>query len=453
MSQAEITARQQQIERLINMLASSNWRDRRDAALMLGELAADSAVDELISVYLNDTNAKVRDAAAYALGQFRAVDAALQAGKEEKVTKLLTKVEIEGKIGQRRRIGRWVKTALALMLSCVALFALYAYLPAGALSSVVPTIERPIDYAAKAAAAGRIRPIFNQLRDNLTTLQSQFQAVLGGGAFDCQAYFNDLQPGAFSQVNVGAFPDLVQVVDLLNDTLNREQAARARFDAACSGAETLDAQSIGPIYAMIVPAMQALPAAEDILRVAESAQPPAVVETLPSGETGIVTEAPATQVEATVAPVETSVPTIPPTSAPPTREIAIVDPDTALRNLLAISDSLTAPRGAGSLILQYWTDAGAFGQTQGCNDLSTPTLIPANYELPADVAQAVPQLSEATRLINESLTAIRTSWMLFGGACQTGNLTALADSQITELNLAMGKLGIAEQLLTMAQNS
>ncbi|MBE2182857.1 MAG: HEAT repeat domain-containing protein [Anaerolineae bacterium] len=450
MSQAEITARQQQIERLINMLASSNWRDRRDAASMLGELAADSAVDELISVYLNDSNVRVRDAAAYALGQFRAVDAALQAGKEEKVTKLLTRVEIEGKIGQRRRIGRWVKTALALTLSCVALFALYSYLPSGVLSNVVPTIERPIDYAAKAAAAGQIRPMFNQLRDNLTTLQSQFQAVLGGGAFDCQAYFNDLQPGAFSQVNVGAFPDLAQVVTLLNDILSREQEARQRFDAACYGAETLDAQSVGPVYGMIVPAVQALPAADDILRAAESAHPLA--------ETDSTTEAPAAQIEVTLMPTvpqieATLMPTVPPTLAPPTREIVIVDPDTALRNLLAMSDSLTAPRGAGSLILQYWTDAGAFGQTQGCNDLSTPAQIPSNYELPADVAQAVPQLSEAARLINEALTAIRTSWMLFGGACQTGNLTALADSQIAELNLAMGKLGIAEQLLTMAQNS
>lgn len=450
MSQAEATARQQQIERLINMLASSNWRDRRDAALMLGELAADSAVDELVSVYLNDSNAKVRDAADYALGQFRAVDIALQAGKEDKVTKLLTKVEIEGKIGQRRRTGRWIKTVLALALSLAALFAINRYLPSGVLSSVVvvPTIAPPpVDYAAKAAVAAQIRPVFNQLRDNLNTLQSQFQSALGGGSFDCQAYFNNIPPNAFSQFNVGAFADLAQVVNLMNDILSREQAARERFDAACFGGETLDAQAVAPVYGMIVPALQALPTADAVLTAAENAQPaPQSAETLPPAEAGATT-APTSPVEATL------VPTIAPTLAPPTREIVIVDPDSALRDLMVISDGLVAPRGAGSLILQYWTDAANAGQTQGCNDLTTATQIPANYQLPADVAQAVPPLAEASGLVNSALSTIRTSWTVFGSACQAGTLRELADSQIAMINGAMSTLTAAQTLMTVVQNS
>lgn len=448
MSQAEATARQQQIERLINMLASSNWRDRRDAALMLGELAADSAVDELVSVHLSDSSAKVRDAAAYALGQFRAVDAALQAGKEDKVTRLLTKVELEGKIGQRRRTGRWVKTVLALALSLAALFVLYRYLPAGVLSSVVPTIAPPpVDYAAQAAAARQIRPVFNQLRDNLNTLQSQFQAVLGGGSIDCQAYFNDIQPDSLAAFDVSAFPDLAQVVNLMNDTLTREQAARQRLVGSCFGGETLNAQNIGQVYGMIIPAMQALPTADAVLTAAENAQPAPQAATAPPAATGAVPGVPTAAIEAT------AVPTTAATLAPPTREIVIVDPDTVLRDLMGISDSLVAPRGAGSLVLQYWTDAATAGQTQGCNDLSTPTTIPANYQLPDDVAQAVPQLSEAARLVNEALTTIRASWTIFGSACQAGNLAALADNQIAELNTAMGKLTAAQTLMTVVQNS
>ncbi len=447
MSQAETAARQQQIERLINMLASSNWRDRRDAALMLGELAADSAVDELVSVYLNDSNARVRDAAAYALGQFRAVDVALQAGKEDKVTRLLTNVEVEGKIGQRRRTGRWVKTVLALALSFAALYALNFYLPSGLFSSIVPTAQPPaVDYTAKAVLAGQIRPVFNQLRDNLNTLQSQFQSVLGGGSLDCQAYFNDVQPDALTQFNVAAFPDLAQVVILMNDTLSREQAARQRFEGACFGGETLDAQAVAPVFGMIVPAVQVLPTADAVLTAAENAQPSPQIATLSPAATGAATEAPLPQVEATAAS------TIAPTLLP-TREIVIVDPDSAMRSLMAINDAVVAPRGAGSLILQYWTDAATAGQTQGCNDLNTPTLIPPNYELSAEVAQAVPQLAESARLINEALSMIRTSWTIFGSACQAGSLADLADNQIAELNTAMGKLRAAATLLTVVQNS
>jgi hypothetical protein len=444
--------RQQQIDQMILALSSNNASVREQAAEWLGEAAADVAIDDLVALYQNDKDKGVRRAAAYALGQFRAIDVALQRGKEDKVVRLLTAIETEGKLGRRANRRRWVVIVGSLLLSLLVLLLGLYYLPAGLLAEVVPTIERPVDVAGRARAAAQIREPFELVRNNILTLQSQFLAVLRGEALDCSAFFNiDLQPPVLSAADAAAFPDLAQAAQITGDMMTREGAAREQFNAACAGAP-FDAAAAGPAYALIVPAVQVIPQIEALLDEAEAA-----AANLPESSTTAVAPTAGSVGEAT----ESSAPTAAPPSATPipsetpvpTAAIAIVDPVAALRDVSSIFETLNAPRGPLYLLIQYWTDASEAGQTQGCADITTATTIPDNYDVPQGVAEAAPLVAEAAGLLNVSLDTVRTGWSVFSSACQTGNLQPLAAGQLADLNTAASRLIAVDTLLQTARNS
>src|SRR5215470_3770405 len=118
---------EEKIEAMIAQLRSKNATKRREAAEFLGEAAAADAVPALVKVYQKDKNARVRAAAAYSLGMYKAIDKALKAGDEDEVVDLLKQIEEDGELGRRAPIGRTVKAIIALLVSLIVLGILYFY--------------------------------------------------------------------------------------------------------------------------------------------------------------------------------------------------------------------------------------------------------------------------------------------------------------------------------------
>src|SRR5687767_15981756 len=89
----------------IKELSSTKASVRREAAYYLGEAGVDEAITKLATVFKNDPDKSVRKAAGYALGMFKAVEEALNGGREEEVVELLRGIVDEGKIGRRLKTG------------------------------------------------------------------------------------------------------------------------------------------------------------------------------------------------------------------------------------------------------------------------------------------------------------------------------------------------------------
>jgi hypothetical protein len=442
--------REQQIYDMIDALESRDVSERIAAAEWLGEAAAEPAIEALVIVYEDDPDPRVRAAAAYALGQFKAVDRALKKGQEDKVVALISAVENEGRLGRRARKAGVIKSILSLLLALIVLGLAWQFLPAGVLAGVLPEIPRPgpaIDFAGRAAAVAPFQPTLSNVSANLRTLQSQFTGVLAGNPLDCTAFFNiDLAPVPVP----AAYPDAAELAARINELVSIEAAARGIYDARCNAGGSMDVPAAAAALAPMAPALQAL----DAISAAYtefSTVPEGAATLAPAQPTGV----PAAATGESAQPGATTGPAATPVIITPTVGIVIVDPQVATRDLFEIVDAVgrANARGPGALILQYWTDASVGGQTQGCNDVTTVSLIPVNYDLPADVAAAVPELNEAARAVNTALESLRSSWTAFSSACQVGNLRDLAQTQIGVVQAALSQVDIASTLLLALQNS
>ncbi|MBZ0278428.1 MAG: HEAT repeat domain-containing protein, partial [Anaerolineae bacterium] len=98
---ADLAAFEAEVRTKIKQLASKDANARLRAAQWLGEAGEPSAITSLAQTFKNDPDARVREAARYSLGMFRALEAALDSSKEEETLELLQKVALEGKMGRR----------------------------------------------------------------------------------------------------------------------------------------------------------------------------------------------------------------------------------------------------------------------------------------------------------------------------------------------------------------
>ncbi len=141
--EAEVKAR-------IKQLASKDPGTRRKAAEWLGEAGDPMAITALAQTYKNDSDPRVREAAAYALGMFRSLEAALKGDKADQTMQVLEDVALRGKFGHRLRwpVRNLVKLMLGLLVSALliaaAAFVLPGVLKAPASGGSVPTAEPAI---------------------------------------------------------------------------------------------------------------------------------------------------------------------------------------------------------------------------------------------------------------------------------------------------------------------
>jgi hypothetical protein len=423
---------QQKIEKALIDLASPNAAKRRDAAYFMGEAAYDDAVPTLINLYQNDKNPSVRRAAAYALGQFRAIEIAMSTGQQATLTALLRQVEA-GNVGRRADTGGVVRLALALVLSMAIIGALFTFQSAIAGRLLGGRTERlPL--------LRDIRAVYSRVVADTGTLRDEYLGVITGQStrrtVSCVAFLNNVPPYVLDTRDANAYPDISAIVADLNTTIRLVSEARAPYDAACAtDPASFTAENATVAMRNVVTAVERTNALELAITAAEA-------------NTTVPTPIPPTPVPPTPAPPTPVPPTSPadvPTAAPTAPPI---DLGRALTPLYAAIDSVIDPRGAATLLVTYWEEvARNNGRTEGCR--AARPAIPDSVILDeADLSRSV-ELQRAQGVVNDALNALKSGWTDFQFACNsgTGELLARGPGNLANARAALGAFANARALL------
>lgn len=447
----------EEIQAMIDQLSSKSAADRREAALFLGEAAAAEAVPDLIDLYKKDKDASVRAAAAYALGMFKAIDRALAAGDEEKVTQYLRQVEEEGELGSRARTGRAVKIMVGLILSLAVIVVIYF--------NFQPKLKATLfgSTHTRATVVTDMRHSFDMVNNDTRTLQNALIGVISNQPLSCVAFFNNAPAYHLDAVDAVAYPDLATLGSRLSAIQTSLTKAKARYDAACNQGAAFGVAEARDTFSILTPALQQLVPLQADLAQAEAevgGQPASIPPTsAPGNNQAAPTNAPANAAP-TSAPANNNqaAPTqqgslqpgveLQPTVPPPASN---VDPKTQLAPLYNLLDDVTSTRGASTLLLQYWMDVKNTGSTSGCDLGSFPT-VPNNIFIPEEYLQASTNLRDAVQLTNNGLAALRDGWQNFRNSCAQQSLTTDAPAGLANASVVANSFDAAKTLLDRVQN-
>ncbi len=429
------------IARNLQRLTAKQAKDRREAALWLGEAAVVEAVPDLVRVFQTDRNRGVRSAAAYALGQFRAVEVALEDGKQAEVEKLLHRVEAEGKYGSRGSPGRWLRLTLGLLLSFVA-FAALAWIVYGGPEAIAAALRAVLPNAAAQAAAtpdlpelagytAGLRSAFTPVSADVTTLQQQYTTALAGNPPDCAVVFHRTEPFALAEAGALRYPELGVLAARINEMQSSFSQSVAAFEAACQSGAPLTAASAGPMYALLRPAVDYAPQIEAALAALEAR----------------LTPTPTPSPTATPTPTETPVP---PSATPrvtpiPTTDITLTDPRRHLAALYALVDSMIGVGGQANALRENWQTAFISVRPAACG--ARQPVLPDSYVLTEAEAAASPELAAAVDLINNGLELLQTSWTNLVLACNSDTTNAAALQGQRDAQAVITSFQNAQQLL------
>jgi len=129
--------------------------------------------------------------------------------------------------------------------------------------------------------------------------------------------------------------------------------------------------------------------------------------------------------EATAAPeflTETPTITIEPTATFDLERITV-----DVRNMTNILTDVTAQRGPGPQLLQFWSDASIAAATDGCN-APIPTIVAGYPALPPEIVAAEPRIESARSNLNTGLALLQEGWNLFAQSCANGSLEQNAEN-------------------------
>jgi hypothetical protein len=396
----DLDAFEAQVTENIKQLSAKDPKVRRQAAAWLGEAGDPTAITALAQAYKNDPDPRVREDARYALGMFRKLEDALSKDQDGTI-KLLQDIALHSKMGHRIRIPvrTIAKVIIGLLISAALVAALAFVLPpllrqSAPAQTTSPTAEPNPPTAAPAsiqldtldrpALTVRLQDNLTRLSRNVTKLQAQYQAVLGGGEMNCAEFFDTVESLQLSEANARDFPDLAQAANDLNAALAAYQSARSAYTRICEGGESIAASEFGGPMGEVIAVIQALAPIQTALT-AEAASPDAT--TVPTTEA----------------------------AAPP------ADMRTHLQALDGIITAMTAPDSPNALLTRYWTESQDSGGTDGCVAQVNVDQIPADYALPQEMAQQSEELKLASDLVNIGLAALRQNQQLFATACASGN--------------------------------
>jgi hypothetical protein len=426
---------EQQIEKMIEQLGSKNAAKRREAAYFLGEAAAADGVAPLVEVYERDKDPGVRAAAAYSLGMYKAIERALKSGDEDEVVELLERIEKEGKLGSRAPVGKALRTFLALLVSLIVLIVLYF---------VSPDLKGLIFGSTKSRAAviADVRQAFNNVKNDTRTLQTELLNVISNQPLGCIAFFNNPAPYRLDPADARAFADVATITDQLSTAQASLASAKVRYDDACNNGVEFGAQQAQETFQLLLPALQTLDPIELQLTQAEALQPTAVPPTAvpPTSASAPTAEGATPGLNVTLQP------TIPP------EQIEGANPKSHLPALFNILDDVLSPRGASTLLVQYWEDVQESGSTTGC-DTVAPTVPNMDVFIPEIDFQASPNLREGVQLLNSGLSSLRDGWVRFQFACNSGTLRDEVATRLSNARVAHSAFEAAQIKLEAVRNA
>jgi hypothetical protein len=413
---SQLDAFEAEVRKNIKLLSSEDAAVRRKAATWLGEAGEPSAITRLRQVYKEDSDRGVRDAAEYSLGMFRALERALDSDVSEAVMEQLEDIAVNKAFGRRARLraSNLYRLSLGLLVS-LAMLLVFNFVLWPRLAPQLGTLGIAASgNGASATAPAALRTYVANLKADATTLQQQYQNVLGGGQVNCDAAFTVSTPLAAGDVPA----QFASVVDRSNTVLTALNSAKTPYLQACPPNNTpLTAADIGAPLGSLRPILQTeIPAIEAAVGVGDS------VAATPTVEQAVAT------------PVE---PSLPAPSATPAYDVT--------PHVEALNSLITRMEGTGgpnAVLTQYWADVRATGATGGCGQ-ARPT-IPADYALPeADVAQAPERLTFAIGLVNTGLELVRRSWDQFAQACSSRALGASLDTGTRTSSAASDSFNLA----------
>lgn len=427
----------EQVDRRIAALRSRRapTQARVEAAQWLGESGEPRAITTLLRAYQKDKDKAVRSAAKAALGQFKALQIAMESDDEEDqrmVNDLLEAVIFKGKRGKRLGIrprALWVLQGVMLVIGLgllgLGLTMQGANAAAGGsdtpvvaengsadgdTQSVAPTTD-PTNLTTIYAALSQHH---ESLSADATLLSTQVREITQGFGQDCELEsFMQTQPFSLpAGFDSAANPDIAAAVEQVN-------AIQADFSRIANDLrQSCNSQ-------MPLSSDQALAHLDSIIADQRT------LVTLPELWADVdLSSVPTPTPVATATPVPTETPTPIPT----------VDPNVLRQQITAIDfiiDEMNTPiRGKNSLVLQYWQDVQTAGSTLACND--APPTIPADFVLPntAELQNAPPQLASAVQQVNLGLQLSRQSWQLFSSSCSGDSLPANASTGISAAQAA-----------------
>ena len=436
-----------EIERMIEQIGSKNAAKRREAAYFLGEVASDQSVPVLVEVYEKDKDASVRAAAAYSLGMYKAIERALDEGEQDHVTDLLRRIEEDGKLGRRAATGRTIKIILALIVSLVLMAGIYAFSAdiKGLLFGSTKT---------RAEVISDVRSEFTLVRNDTRTLQGELLNVISNRPLSCIAYFNNPPRYVLDPVDARSYRDLAAINDELLSVYDSFSAAKVRYDDACNNGTEFGAAQAQESFQMLLPALQALdPLDVELTQVEAESLPPATAAPA-TGATAAPVNAPPTSAGGEVAPIVATTAEAMTTAEPVTlAPVATLPPEIKqhLPTLYNIVDDVLGPRGASSLLVQYWEDVQATGSTGGCQITNPPTVPNNNAFIPEADFILSPDLERANQLVNSGLASLRDGWTRFQFACNAHSLADEVAVRLPEARVAQSAFEAARVLLDQVQ--
>ena len=426
---SELDAFEAKVRQNIKLLSSSDARMRREAARWLGEAGDPSAITRLRQVYEEDPDSRVRQAAAYSLGMFRALEQGLNGPQHDDVVQKLEDIALKGRMGRRAFIPRafFARLFVALLVSLLVLllfnFVIWPQFGdqiseamGGTGGTAAPRTASSNPPQSREALVADLNTQLLSVRADVEALRSQYIAVIGGGAVDCTVTFND--PPSYSTASASIAPELNPLIGELNAVQTDFNSAAAPYRQHCAdNATPLTAAEASPALGTLVAALDRLTAAEDALNAA-----------------------PAAETEPAPAESATEEPTpIPPTPTPNLRPSIVA--------LLDMVDEMQNPRGPAGLLTTYWEDIRDTGSTDGCT-LPVPA-IPANYTLGEELGEVPAQLSLAVDLVNNGLALLRQGWGQLQTACSSADPRAMVEQGLPSARNANGSFDLAREQLNV----
>jgi hypothetical protein len=297
----------------------------------------------------------------------------------------------------------------------------------------------------QAQVVAEAREAFNPVRNDTRTLQAELLDVIAGRPLGCIAYFNNPPPHSLDPADARTFRDVAVIVDQINAAQASLAAAKARYDAACNEGAPFEAAQAQETFQLLLPALQSLDTIELSLTQLESTQTAA--QPLPT--LAVLEEPTAVPVEPTQSLLQGDVEM---QTAVPADVNAAASPKSHVPALFNLIDDVTSPRGAGGLLVQYWTDVQNSGATTGCS-VPAPAVPVNNVAIPEADFAASPDLRDAVAQINNGLNLLGTGWMDFQNACFSNALADRVSTELGEARLAMISFDAAEVKLSAVQNA
>jgi hypothetical protein len=427
---------------------------RREAVQMLGELGEIESIPALVKVYHKDKSPGMKEAAAHALGMFKALEDALfdndMPERQEYAQTLIENIVLHDALGQRSRMRR-----RPMLLVMAFLFILFIILAGVAAMTAAPKAERAAAIA-QAAAETETRVAANLPTDIPGTTStpiptpSDMPGVVALLQLDYAALSSDTalmraemlkstrQQSIDCTLTLKKSVPIVVPVTLTDPALTSVATALTKahtdlapvvtaYENACRTKQPITPADANTFDGTLVAIQTAL------------FQVPGQLSTF-----GITPDAPVIvpTVGATLTPSNTPTPTATPDPKKFAKHI------TGLRQ---IANSMTSSNGPNTLLMQYWDDIKQSGSTGGCRNLPAP-ILPEDYVLPPEVSVDAPaELLTALDNVNTGLTLSRQSWRAFEQFCSDRSLSAIAATQYTAADTAQKAFKTVPDLLATAE--